>query len=157
MKKKAIGLLAAAVLSLSTSLSGYAMPAADDTNDYSEEYQYMQSLGEESTKRWTYASEIYTDLFIDKDGTAIYNYDIQGYQDKVDSIYVYTYFQKLVDGKWTRIGDHYLDFDTECYLLEERTRTGLAKGYDYRVYFSVYLFEGTEYENISVYTPVVHY
>ena len=140
-------------------ISAFTFPAYaasdDDLNDYSEEYSQID--GEPKTARWSFTNYVSTGMDISTSGTIVVNCSVDGYSDVTTKIVIYSYVQRHVSNGWVNIdgvSDTFFDWHGG---LEETLSTKADWGYDYRVYSSIYVYSGTQYEHINAYSPVYHY
>ena len=154
MKKWLSGLLLMAMMLSVLSMPAYAA-SDDDLNDYSEEYSQID--GEPKTVRWSFTDFVTTGMDISPSGTIIVDCSVEGYSDVTTKIVIYSYVQRHVSNGWVNIdgvSDTYFDWYG---ILEETLSTKADWGYDYRVYSSIYVYSGTQYEHINAYSGVYHY
>ena len=154
LKKKLAGILSVIMMMTLLSIPTYAA-SDDDLNDYSEEYSQID--GEPKTVRWSFTNSVHVSMAISTDGTIIVDTIVDGYPDMTTKIVIYSYVQRHVSNGWVNIdgvSDTYFDWYG---ILEETLSTKADWGYDYRVYSSIYVYSGTQYEHINAYSGVYHY
>ena len=131
--------------------------ASDDTdlNDYSEEYS--QITGHPKTSRWSFTNSTTTGMDISPEGEVIYDCLVDGYQGITTRILIYAYVQIHTDKGWKNIGGCMDSYDNWHAEMEEYLGKKVDWGYDYRLYCSLYVYSGDEYEHIDAHSAVYHY
>lgn len=140
-------------------ISAFTFPAYaagdDDLNDYSEEYSQIE--GYPKTVRWSFTNFVSTGMGITGSGDVIVNCNVDGYSDITTKIVIYSYVQRHVSNGWVNVAGTSDTFYDWYGILEETLPNAADWGYDYRVYSSIYVYSGTQYEHINAYSGVYHY
>ena len=110
------------------------------------------------TPKWSYVLTMNTNLSISSSGTAICTGKITGYSGTTTKVEIYLYLQQYKNGAWSTVsgGSWYQLFNSYKGTLQ-KTKSGLAKGYQYRVRASYYAWSGSNSENIVDYSGTVTY
>jgi len=117
-----------------------------------------ESKKTEGVTKWSYTSATDTRLSISSSGTAICTGKITGYQGTTTKVEIYLYLQQYKNGAWSTVsgGSWYQLFNSYKGTLQ-KTKSGLAKGYQYRVKASYYAWSGSNSENVVAYSKTVTY
>ena len=153
--KKRISVLLAIVLMFSTlSMPAYAA-SDDDLNDYSEEYSQIE--GYPKTVRWSFTDFVTTGMGISSSGTITVDCSVDGYPDVTTKIVIYSYAQRHTSSGWVNVAGASESYNNWYAVMEKTLSTKATWGYDYRVYSSIYVYSGSQYEHINAYSAVYHY
>ena len=146
MKKKLICLLMCMALLFSMGTQIYA-GEMEDNNEYAPEEYEME--GAPKVARWSYLSSASSNLTI-SGGKATASVVAQGYNN-VDTMVVYTYLQKKVNGSWTNV-TYTIDKVSGKFIAPYRTFSGQSSGYTYRIRARIYSYVGASYELATIYS-----
>lgn len=155
--KRWFALILIALMCVGFSMSVCADEVADyeDNNDYSHELEGLE--GTPSLSRWTYTSHTSQGVSINSSGKATMTAGVTGYQDKAVKVVMYMYLQRSTDSGWTNLVS-YTDTFNSYYALAEHYYSTCAKGYNYRLRCSYYVYaaDGT-CEHIIAYSGTKAY
>jgi len=124
----------------------------EDNNNYAPEEYEME--GTPKVARWSYLSSANAYLTI-SGGTATAVVEAQAYSG-VDTMVVYTYLQKKVNGSWTDV-TYAIDKVSGNFIAPYRTFSGQPKGYTYRIRARIYSYVGGSYELVTIYSSEKSY
>ena len=136
------------------SLPAYAA-SDDDLNDYSEEYSQIE--GYPKTVRWSFTNSVHVSMGISSDGTVVMDTIVDGYSDVTTKIVIYSYMQRHTSSGWVNVAGASGSYNNWYAVMEKTLSTKATWGYDYRVYSSIYVYSGSQYEHINAYSAVYHY
>ena len=140
-------------------LTVFTMPAYaasdDDLNDYSEEYSQIE--GYPKTVRWSFTDAVHVSMGISTDGTATVDTIVDGYSGVTTKIVIYSYMQRHTSSGWVNVAGISGSYNNWYAVLEKTLSAKATWGYDYRVYSSIYVYSGSQYEHINAYSAVYHY
>lgn len=153
--KKVISMIL--LLTMIISVMSFPVNAAsdDDLNDYSEEYSQIE--GYPKTVRWSFTNFVSTGMDISSSGTIIVNCNVDGYSDVTTKIVIYSYAQRHTSSGWVNVAGASGSYNNWYAVMEKTLSTKATWGYDYRVYSSIYVYSGSQYEHINAYSAVYHY
>lgn len=154
IKKNLIVAISIMIMLVSLPFQVYASDDMD-LNDYSEEYS--QITGYPKKSRWSFTDAVITGMDISPEGEVIYDCIVEGYPDITTRILIYSYVQEHTDKGWKNIGGCMDSYDKWHGELEETLGRNVNWGYDYRIYNSIYVYSGDEYEHIDAHSAVYHY
>jgi hypothetical protein len=147
MKKKLICMLMCVALLFSMTSLVYA-EEIEDNDEYMEEEYNME--GTPSLSRWTNVSSASCDLYV-SGGTATTSIITRG-KTNVDTMVVYTYLQKKINGTWTNVYSAINKVSGSYISVSKTTSSGVTSGYTYRVRARIYAYVGATYELVTIYS-----
>jgi len=111
-----------------------------------------------ATPKWSYTATYDTRLSISPSGIATCTGSITGYQGTTTKVEIYLYLQQYKNGTWSTVsgGSWYNLYNSYTGTLQ-KTKSGLAKGYQYRVRAAYYAWSGSNSESITAYSKTVTY
>jgi len=112
----------------------------------------------EIASKWSYVLTTNTNLSISSSGTATCTGKITGYSGTTTKVEIYLYLQQYKNGAWSTVsgGSWYQLFNSHKGTLQ-KTKSGLASGYQYRLKASYYAWSGSNSENVVAYSSTVNY
>ena len=111
-----------------------------------------------NTSKLSYIYSTNTQLGISSSGTATCYGSITGYQGTTTKVEIYLYLQQYKNGAWSTVsgGSWYTSSPSyKCTL--QKTKSGLATGYQYRTKAAYYAWSGSNSESITAYSKTVTY
>jgi len=114
------------------------------------------SRTEGGVAKWSYISARDTRLSISSSGTATCTGSVTGYPGTTTKVEIYLYLQQYKNGAWSTVsgGSWYQLFNSYKGTLQ-KTKSGLASGYQYRLKASYYAWSGSNSENVVAYSSTV--
>ncbi len=106
---------------------------------------------------YDFTSTVTTGLMIDDNGEATIYGSVIGYPDLADRVRMYVYLEKYKDGVWQNV--KCFSEDVDDFRLSISEYYPVQAGYKYRVYASIYVYNGSQMEyitdtsNIEIYNP----
>ena len=99
--------------------------------------------------RFTYANNTSTSLNITTTGTAYCTVDVQGYSN-VTKVYIKMTLQKYTVLWWSKVESWEATFNDVTGYISETTQVGSGR---YRVKVEITVYSGSDYEEITDFTP----
>lgn len=100
--------------------------------------------------RFNYTGEVYTNLSITTTGTASCITDVQGYSGITTKVYIKMTLQKYTILWWSKVESWEGTFNGVYGYLSETAQVGSGR---YRVKAEITVYSGSNYEEITNYTP----
>jgi len=119
----------------------------EDNNDYAPEEYEME--GTPKVTRWSNLSSASSNLVFS--GSTAVSSSIAVGNGNVDTMVIYSYLQKKVNGSWTNVA-YTIDKVSGKFIQPYRTFPGQSRGYTYRVRLRIYSYVGASYELVTIYS-----